>query len=62
MTKNSEHNDRVRVISKKDLLEIRIPLKKNTTALIAMIAATLAWIFILFVFVRIPACKATALP
>lgn len=53
MTKNSEHNDRVRVISKKDLLEIRIPLKKNTTALIAMIAATLAWIFILFVFVRI---------
>lgn len=53
MIENSNNKNRVKVISKKNLLEIRIPLKKNTTALIAMILATLAWIFVLFILVTI---------
>lgn len=51
MTENSSSKNRVRVSSKKNLLEIRIPLKKNTKALVAMIFATLVWIFVLFVLV-----------
>jgi len=43
----------IRVLRKKDFLEIRIPLKKNTTALIALIAATIAWIIALFIVIRI---------
>ncbi len=53
MKSTSTYKNRLKVISKKNLLEIRIPLKKNTTALIAMILATLAWIFVLFVLVRV---------
>jgi hypothetical protein len=53
MTNSSNDKNRIRVISKKNLLEIRIPLKKNTTALIAMILATLAWIFVLFLLVSV---------
>lgn len=53
MIENSTYKNRVKVFSKKNLLEIRIPLKKNTTALIAMIFATLVWIFALFVLVRL---------
>ena len=53
MLENSSYKNRVKVFSKKDLLEIRIPLKKNTKALIAMIFATLTWIVLLFIFVRL---------
>ena len=53
MTENLTYKNRVKIFNRKNLLEIRIPLKKNTTALIAMIFATLAWIFGLFVLVRI---------
>lgn len=53
MTDNLTQNNRLKVFNQKNLLEIRIPLKKNTTALVAMIFATLAWIFILFLFVRL---------
>jgi hypothetical protein len=53
MTNNLIQNNRVKVFNRKNLLEIRIPLKKNTTALIAMILATLAWTFILFFLVRV---------
>ena len=53
MAENPTYKNRVKVFSKKNLLEIRIPLKKNTTALIAMIFATLAWIFALYVLVRV---------
>lgn len=47
----SQTNTRIKIIPRKDLLEIRIPLKKNTTALIIMILATLGWIFALWVMV-----------
>jgi len=53
MIENSTYKNRVKVFNKKNLLEIRIPLKKNTKALIAMILATLAWVFALYVLVRI---------
>ena len=53
MAENSTYKNRVKVFSKKNLLEIRIPLKKNTTALIAMIFAAFAWIFALYVLVRV---------
>ncbi len=53
MTLNSTHTNRVKVFNKKNLLEIRIPLKKNTKALIMMIAATLLWIIGLFILVGI---------
>lgn len=53
MSLNTTYKNRVKVITKKNLLEIRIPLKKNTTALILMIFATLAWIFALFILVRL---------
>lgn len=53
MTGKSTYKNRVKVFSKKNLLEIRIPLKKNTTALIAMIFATLLWIIGLYVLVHI---------
>lgn len=44
---------RIRVLRKKDFLEIRIPLKKNTTALIALIVATIIWTIALFIVIRI---------
>ena len=53
MTAHSANKNRVKVFNKKKLLEIRIPLKKNTAALIAMILATLIWIFALFLLVRL---------
>ncbi len=53
MTVNSTLKNRVKVFNKKNLLEIRIPLKKNTTALIAMILASLIWIFALYLLVRV---------
>ncbi len=46
-------SNRIKIIEKNDLLEIRIALKKNTAALVAMILATLAWVFVLFVFINI---------
>lgn len=53
MAAQTTSTNRMKVFRKKDLLEIRIPIKKNTTALIAMILASLAWIFALLVLVRI---------
>lgn len=53
MTEHLVHKKRVKVFSKKNLLEIRIPIKKNNKALIAMIVASLAWIVGLYVLVRI---------
>ena len=53
MAENTPHNKRVKVLKRKNLLEIRIPVKKNTTALIAMIFAALVWIFALYILVRI---------
>jgi hypothetical protein len=53
MAENAAYKNRVKVFSKKNLLEIRIPLKKNTKALIAMIFAAFAWIFALYVLVRV---------
>lgn len=50
---NNAPKNRVRVFKRKNLLEIRIALKKNTIALVAMIFATLAWIIALYVLVRI---------
>lgn len=47
------YKNKVKILEKKNLLEIRIPIKKNTTALIGLILATLVWIFSLFVLVRI---------
>jgi len=43
----------MKVFRNKNLLEIRIPTKKNTTALIAMIFASLVWTVALFILVRI---------
>jgi hypothetical protein len=51
MDGTSAYQNRIKVFNKSGLLEIRIPLKKNTTALIAMILATLGWIFALFLLV-----------
>ena len=53
MPENKAPKNRVRVFKRKNLLEIRIALKKNTTALVAMIFATLALIIALYVLVRI---------
>ena len=53
MAENTPHNKRVKVLKRKNLLEIHIPVKKNTTALIAMIFAALVWIFALYILVRI---------
>ena len=53
MTETTTAQRTIRVLRKKDFLEIRIPLKKNTTALIALIAATIAWIIALFIVIRI---------
>jgi hypothetical protein len=43
--------NRIKVFHRKRFLEIRIPIKKNSTALITMIAASLAWIFALCILV-----------
>lgn len=53
MPENNPYRNRVKVFNKKELLEIRIPLKKNTKALIAMIIATLGWILALYFLVRL---------
>ncbi|MBK9330013.1 MAG: hypothetical protein IPM95_12085 [Sphingobacteriales bacterium] len=53
MAENSIPKNRVRISNKKSLLEIRIPLKKNTKALVAMIFATGVWVFALFIMVGI---------
>ncbi|MDB5228503.1 MAG: hypothetical protein JWN78_2696 [Bacteroidota bacterium] len=53
MQENKPYRNRVKVFNKKKLLEIRIPLKKNTKALIAMIIAALGWIFALYFLVRL---------
>ena len=45
--------DRIKIRPKKDLLEIRIPLKKNRTLLLLMLLATAAWCFALFVSVKV---------
>lgn len=45
-------HDRIKIIEKKDYLEIRIALKKNIVALIGMILACAVWVFALFVFVN----------
>lgn len=44
---------RIKVKQTKKRLEIRIPIKKNAMVLAMMILATLAWIFVLFVLVRV---------
>jgi hypothetical protein len=49
--RNTEN--RIRIRQKKELLEIRIPLKKNRILLLAMLAATAAWCFALFVSVKV---------
>ncbi|MFN8282987.1 MAG: hypothetical protein U0U67_07210 [Chitinophagales bacterium] len=53
MAENQSIQHRIRVLRKKDFLEIRIPLKKNTTALIALILATASWIVALFIIIRV---------
>ncbi|HRH58166.1 MAG TPA: hypothetical protein PLS10_10960 [Chitinophagales bacterium] len=53
MEESPVYKNRVKVSNKKNLLEIRIPLKKNTKVLIAMIFAAFAWIFALYVLVRV---------
>ncbi|MFN8296581.1 MAG: hypothetical protein U0T69_10320 [Chitinophagales bacterium] len=53
MEESPAYKNRVKVSSKKNLLEIRIPLKKNTKVLIAMIFAAFVWIFALYVLVRV---------
>ena len=53
MPQNNPQKNRDRVLKTKNLLEIGIAFKKNTTALVAMIFATLAWIIALYVLVRI---------
>lgn len=53
MTENSAYKNRVRTIKRKNTLEIRIPVKRNTTAIVAMIAATFAWVFVLFLLVKV---------
>lgn len=53
MTKEATYKSRVRIFRKKNLLEIRIPIKKNTTAVIAMILAAILWIISLYVLVSL---------
>lgn len=53
MAENQSIQHRIRVLRKIDFLEIRIPLKKNTTALIALILATIVWVIALFIVIRI---------
>ncbi len=53
MADASTYRSRVKVFNKSRYLEIRIPLKKNTTAVIVMIAATIAWIIALFILVGV---------
>lgn len=53
MAENTSYKNRLKVLKRKNLLEMRIPVKKNTKALIAMIFATLAWIVALYILVRI---------
>lgn len=53
MTENSAYKNRVRTIKRKNTLEIRIPVKRNTTAIIAMTVAMFAWIFVLFLLVKV---------
>lgn len=52
-TQTTIAENRLKVLQNRDRLEIRIPIKKNIVVLVAMVLATLAWIFILFFFVRI---------
>ncbi len=44
---------RIRIRQKKDLLEIRIPLKKNPMLLLLMLMATAAWCFALFISISV---------
>jgi len=53
MTENSAYKNRVKTIKRKNTLEIRIPVKRNTTAIIAMTVAMFAWIFVLFLLVKV---------
>jgi hypothetical protein len=52
MYKNNILQRQIRVFNTINELEIRIPLKKNTTALIGLIVATIAWIFTLYVLIH----------
>jgi hypothetical protein len=45
--------NRIKIFPKKDLLEIRIPLKKNRALLLLMLLATAAWCFALFVSIQV---------
>ncbi|MFN8268294.1 MAG: hypothetical protein U0T31_09835 [Chitinophagales bacterium] len=45
--------NRIKVFNRKKLLEIRIPTKKNTRALIVMIIAAMSWVFALLMLVRV---------
>ncbi len=45
--------ERLKIISREDVLEIRVSIKKNTNVLIAMILACCLWIVSLYVFIRI---------
>ena len=53
MTFSTAYKNRIKFFTKSKLLEIRIPTKKNTTALIAMVFATMLWVFTLLVLVRV---------
>ena len=44
---------KIKVKHQRKMLEIRIPLRKNTTALLAMLLATIAWTIALYVLVRL---------
>jgi hypothetical protein len=46
-------DNRIRIRSGKDRLEIRIPLKKNRALLAGMLLATAAWCFALFVSIKL---------
>lgn len=46
------HINRIKIFNRGKLLEIRIPTKKNTSTLVAMVFAVMMWVFVLYMFVR----------
>lgn len=52
MSRNNIIQRQIRVLNSKNMLEIRIPIKKNTTALVALIFATIAWVFTLYILIH----------
>ncbi len=53
MPTRETNNNRLKIFRSRNTLEIRIPIRKNTKVLIAMIIATLAWIAVLFILVKL---------